>query len=116
MDWRYRSVSIVFNTTASCTSWQINGGRYLFTGVALGYLNAQHLTDEKFFKNPFAPGRAYRTGDVFKQKDDGSYVFVRRIDDQVKIDGFRIELAEIEGIIFNFNLFTFFFFLIFTDI
>lgn len=40
----------------------------------------------------------YRTGDLVEKLDSGDYVFVKRLDDQVKIDGFRIELAEIESV------------------
>ena len=65
-------------------------------GIALGYLNAPDLTSKVFIKNPFGKGFVYRTGDVARLREDGNYVFSRRIDDQVKIDGYRIELAEIE--------------------
>eukprot|EP01038_Epipyxis_sp_PR26KG_P005095 gene5095-7104_t len=51
----------------------------------------------RFLQNPFAPGMVYRTGDLVK-KIEGTYVFVRRLDDQVKIGGFRIELQEIEAV------------------
>lgn len=69
-------------------------------GVAKGYLHAPALTQEKFFANPFGEGLVYRTGDVVKQlpTPGKEFVFVRRIDDQVKVDGFRIELAEIEAV------------------
>eukprot|EP01039_Chlorochromonas_danica_P000739 gene739-803_t len=67
-------------------------------GVAAGYLHAPHLTQERFIQNPFGEGYIYRTGDVVKQLSDGNFVFVRRLDDQVKIDGFRIELEEIEKV------------------
>eukprot|EP01039_Chlorochromonas_danica_P006744 gene6744-7454_t len=67
-------------------------------GVAAGYLHAPNLTQERFIANPFGEGLVYRTGDVVKQLSDGNYIFVRRLDDQVKIDGFRIELEEIEKV------------------
>lgn len=75
-------------------------------GVAKGYLHAPELTVEKFFKNPFGPGMVYRTGDIVKRLDkgQGDYLFVRRMDDQVKIDGFRIELAEIETVFSSHHL------------
>ena len=68
-------------------------------GVAKGYLHAPALTAEKFLPNPFGEGVVYRTGDLVKQciEPYGEYVFVRRMDDQVKVDGYRIELAEIES-------------------
>ena len=76
-------------------------------GVAEGYLHAPELTAEKFFPDPFrGHGYVYRTGDICRRvmhnhvKGGGKelFVFVRRMDDQVKIDGFRIELAEIEAV------------------
>lgn len=67
-------------------------------GVATGYLNAPDLTAARFIPNPFGPGTVYRTGDLVQRLAGGEYVFVKRLDDQVKIDGFRIELAEIENV------------------
>lgn len=65
-------------------------------GVALGYLHAPDLTEKRFIKNPFGQGIVYQTGDLFRRNADGSYIFVRRLDDQVKVAGFRIELGEVE--------------------
>ena len=67
-------------------------------GVSMGYLNASNLTVKVFISNPFGEGMIYRTGDIVKRDADGNYIFVRRLDDQVKIDGYRIELSEIEVI------------------
>lgn len=67
-------------------------------GVAEGYLNAPELTRERFIQNPFGTGMIYRTGDYVRMLEGGEYVFVRRLDDQVKVDGFRIELSEIETV------------------
>jgi len=72
------------------------------SGVARGYLNRCDLTAEKFIDNPFgdpeAP-RLYRTHDLARETDDGSLHFMGRIDDQIKIRGFRVELSEIEAVL-----------------
>ena len=67
-------------------------------GVARGYLNRPELTAEKFAAD--APGdplsRWYRTGDQARRLPDGNIEFCGRIDDQVKLGGYRVELGEIE--------------------
>jgi amino acid adenylation domain-containing protein len=71
-------------------------------GVGLGYLNRKQLTDERFILDPFSSnrgGRLYRTGDLARFNEEGILVYVGRIDNQVKIKGFRIELDEIETIL-----------------
>jgi non-ribosomal peptide synthetase-like protein len=70
-------------------------------GVAAGYLRRDRLTREKFINNPFvqdAPdGVLYRSGDAAEIDFDGQILFRGRIDDQVKVRGFRVELGEIEA-------------------
>jgi amino acid adenylation domain-containing protein len=71
-------------------------------GLALGYLNRPELTDERFVEVTGADGakrRGYRTGDRVVQRHDGLIDFLGRFDDQVKIDGHRIEPGEIEAVI-----------------
>ncbi|CAO3567132.1 unnamed protein product [Mortierella alpina] len=68
-------------------------------GLARGYLNKSEMTAEKFLPDPFLeqPGeRLYKTGDLVRQLQDGSLLYLGRNDYQVKIRGFRIELGEIE--------------------
>ncbi|WP_161624828.1 non-ribosomal peptide synthetase [Streptomyces spectabilis] len=66
-------------------------------GLALGYLNRPELTAERFPADPFTPGgRLYRTGDLARRLADGSIECLGRIDSQVKVRGFRVELGEIE--------------------
>ncbi len=68
-------------------------------GIGRGYLNLPDLTAEKFIPNPFGEigSRLYKTGDLARYLPDGNIEFLGRIDNQVKLRGFRIELAEIES-------------------
>jgi amino acid adenylation domain-containing protein len=60
-------------------------------GVARGYLNRPELNAERF------AGGIYRTGDLGRELADGSIEFLGRIDHQVKLHGYRVELGEIES-------------------
>ncbi|HEU5331285.1 MAG TPA: amino acid adenylation domain-containing protein [Actinocrinis sp.] len=69
-------------------------------GVARGYEGEPRATAEKFLPDPFAdePGaRMYRTGDLARRRPDGTLEFLGRKDLQIKIRGYRVEPAELEG-------------------
>ncbi len=66
-------------------------------GITRGYLNQSGLTNEKYLNHPFKPGAMiYKTGDLVRYLDDGRLAYIGRIDDQIKIRGFRVELGEIQ--------------------
>ncbi|MEV7870654.1 amino acid adenylation domain-containing protein [Streptomyces sp. NPDC088124] len=66
--------------------------------LARGYLNDPERTAELFVRDPFRTGeRLYRTGDLARYRADGQIEFVGRTDNQVKINGRRVELEEIEA-------------------
>ncbi len=72
-------------------------------GVAQGYLGRPDLTAEKFVVNPYAESeheaRLYHTGDLARIDETGNIQCLGRVDDQIKIRGFRVELGEIEAVI-----------------
>ncbi|MCS0670058.1 non-ribosomal peptide synthetase [Cytobacillus firmus] len=69
-------------------------------GITRGYNNRPSQTADKFIPNPFGLGeRLYQTGDLARYNEDGSIHFLGRIDGQVKVNGFRIEVGEIEAAI-----------------
>ena len=76
--------------------------------LADGYLGDAQRTAERFVPNPFAAElteaglespRLYRTGDRARLLEDGSVEFLGRVDDQVKLRGFRVELGEVESVL-----------------
>jgi amino acid adenylation domain-containing protein len=73
-------------------------------GLARGYLNRPELTAKKFIPNPSAGNAGqsaylYKTGDLVCQRSDGNLEYLGRLDQQVKVRGFRVELGEIESIL-----------------
>ena len=71
-------------------------------GLSRGYLDRPELTAEQLVPNPFSdePGaRLYKTGDLARYLPDGNIEFLGRIDHQVKVRGFRVELGEIETVL-----------------
>lgn len=73
-------------------------GEIFITGpcLARGYLNRPELTAERFINLVALDQRAYRTGDLGRVLPDNSIQYLGRNDDQVKVRGYRIELAEVE--------------------
>ncbi len=81
----------------------------LFIGgdtLARGYLKQPELTEKTFMTVFFAgsdgPQRLYRTGDLVRRNEEGELEFFGRIDGQIKIRGYRVELSEIESVLREF--------------
>jgi len=68
-------------------------------GLARGYWQGAAATAERFLPHPFIGrgARIYRTGDRARYRPDGSIEFLGRVDDQVKLRGYRVELGELEA-------------------
>ena len=84
-----------------CPDW-VPGTLYIAgDGIAQGYLNDKEKTEEKFVVLDRTGERLYCTGDMGKYWSDGNIEFLGRMDNQVKIDGYRVELGEIEAALRN---------------
>jgi amino acid adenylation domain-containing protein len=73
---------------------------YAGLGLAREYFKRPELTRERFIPNPFPHSpykRLYRSGDIVRSRPDGNLEYISRADDQLKIRGFRVEIAEIEA-------------------
>jgi amino acid adenylation domain-containing protein len=69
-------------------------------GVSIGYINRDDLNKKSFMAHPDIPGeRLYKTGDYARWLPDGNIEFHGRMDNQLKLRGFRVELGEIESVI-----------------
>lgn len=65
-------------------------------GVSKGYYGRPDLTKERFLELPLSDERVYRTGDLGRYLPDGNIEYINRIDKQIQLRGYRIELEEIE--------------------
>nr|WP_013933298.1 non-ribosomal peptide synthetase [Pseudoalteromonas sp. SANK 73390]CBK62746.1 holA [Pseudoalteromonas sp. SANK 73390] len=84
-----------------CPQW-VTGELYIAgEGVAQGYLGDEEKTAQRFFDHPVTGERLYKTGDLGKYIADGYIEILGREDNQVKINGYRVELGEVEVCLLN---------------
>lgn len=87
---------ILNGSLENCPTW-VSGKLYIGgLGVGKGYLNDKEKTKEKFIIHPDTNEKLYDTGDYGCYWPDGNIEFLGREDEQVKVNGYRIELLEIE--------------------
>ncbi|KAF9775207.1 hypothetical protein IL306_006717, partial [Fusarium sp. DS 682] len=67
--------------------------------LATGYINEPGLTEKAFIPNPFGPGKLYRTGDKARWLSNGQIEIEGRVDMQVKINGQKVEPAEVDRLL-----------------
>lgn len=87
---------VLDNHMNDCPDW-VPGNLYIAgDGVAKGYINSKELTDRSFITRESNKETIYYTGDVARYWSDGNLEFIGRVDNQIKINGYRVELGEIE--------------------
>ena len=79
------------------------------SGLASGYINQENLESRVFLTNPFCKdpsARLYKTGDLVSYRFDKNIEYHGRIDQQIKLYGYRLELGEIEAVLAKHPLIT----------
>ena len=90
---------VLTETGADAPTWVPGHLHIGGVGVAVGYFNDDERTNAAFITHPTTGERLYRTGDLGRYLPDGTIEFLGRADFQVKIQGFRVELGEIEHVL-----------------
>lgn len=90
---------ILSSRMTDCPDW-VTGDLYIGgVGLALGYRNDREKTDTAFIQHPQTGERLYRTGDLARYFPDGVIELIGREDQQIKFNGHRIEIGEIESVL-----------------
>ena len=93
---RNQSVHVLTHRGEPAAPWQVGEIHIGGVGLAQGYLGDPTRTAAAFIKHPVSGERLYRTGDYGRLTDEGVIELLGRRDNQVKIRGHRIELAEVD--------------------
>src|SRR6185436_89582 len=96
---RNQQLLVLDQRLAPRATW-VTGDIYLGgVGLAQGYWADAAQTAERFLTHPRTGQRLYRTGDLGRYREDGEVEFLGRADTQVKLQGYRVELGEIESVL-----------------
>src|SRR6185436_3771518 len=96
---RNQQLLVLDQRLAPRATW-VTGDIYLGgVGLAQGYWADAAQTAERFITHPRTGQRLYRTGDLGRYREDGEVEFLGRADTQVKLQGYRVELGEIESVL-----------------
>lgn len=91
-----QTIYVLNESLEPCPDW-VTGQIYIGgVGLATGYWKDQVRTNDSFIYHPNTKERLYRTGDLGRYLPDGNIEFIGREDFQIKINGYRIEIGEIE--------------------
>ncbi len=94
-----QTLHVLHSDLSHCPTW-VEGDIYIGgVGVAKGYWGDQEKTQKSFIQHPQYQGTLYNTGDRGRYLADGNIEFLGRKDGQVKINGYRVELEEIETLL-----------------
>jgi pyochelin synthetase len=94
---RNQSVRVLTHRGEPAAPWQVGEIHIGGVGLAQGYLGDPTRTAAAFIEHPVSGERLYRTGDYGRLTDEGVIELLGRRDNQVKIHGHRIELAEVDS-------------------
>ena len=95
----------VLNNNLQLQPYNVKGELYVSgVGLARGYIGKDDLTEERFIKNPYykkdySCQKMYKTGDLVIQTETGNLIFCERVDFQIKHNGYRINLGEIDAVL-----------------
>jgi amino acid adenylation domain-containing protein len=97
---------VILNSVGSVVPHGVAGELYIGgLAVAKGYLRKESLTAERFIKLPYGKGTDeqlfFKTGDIVRYTSNGEFDFLGRVDQQLKVRGFRVEAFEVEQAILS---------------
>ncbi len=94
---RNQSWHVLDDALRACPTWSVGDLFIGGLGLARGYLGDEVRTRQSFIRHPATGERLYRTGDLGRYLPDGTIEFLGREDFQVKVQGYRVELGDIEA-------------------